>query len=399
MSNEAKESPVSTAAPASSPVQYHLLLAAGVGTVGLFVYLLSLGAGQALPFLIGIGLGIALYHAAFGFTGAYRRAILERDISGVSAQMVMLAAAMLLFAPVLAKGIVFGQTVTGALAPVSLSMALGAFLFGIGMQVGGACASGSLFTAGGGNLRILLVLVFFCVGTFWGSLDLQWWRQLPGIGTVSLGREFGWGGAMAVQLGVLALIYLGLRMLGGRNKRSLWWEGGFRWQCLLRGPWPLLLGAGVLALLNWATLLVAGHAWSITWGLSLWAAKAAAVLGWNPATSDFWNSGFPQAALARPLLADSVSVMNFGILLGALTAASLAGKVAPTFRMSLPSLVAAVLGGLLLGYGARLAYGCNIGAFFSGIASTSLYGWVWIVCAIAGNAVGVRLRPLFRPGE
>ena len=395
MSNEAKGSSVSTVAPASSPVQYHLLLAAGLGTVGLFVYLLSLGAGQALPFLIGIGLGIALYHAAFGFTGAYRRAILERDISGVSAQMVMLAAAMLLFAPVLAKGVIFGQTVTGALAPVSLSMAFGAFIFGIGMQVGGACASGSLFTAGGGNLRILLVLVFFCVGTFWGSLDLHWWRQLPGIGTVSLGREFGWGGAMAVQLGALALIYLCLRMLGGRNKRSLWWEGGFRWQCLLRGPWPLLLGAGVLALLNWATLLVAGHAWSITWGLSLWAAKAAALAGWDPATSDFWSSGFPQAALARPLLADSVSVMNFGILLGALSAASLAGKVAPTFRMSLPSLVAAVLGGLLLGYGARLAYGCNIGAFFSGIASTSLHGWVWIVCAIAGNAVGVRLRPLF----
>ena len=367
--------------------------------MGLFVYLLSLGAGQALPFLIGIGLGIALYHAAFGFTGAYRRALLEKDISGVSAQMVMLAAAMLLFAPVLAQGSVFGRPVSGALAPVSLSMAFGAFIFGIGMQVGGACASGSLFTAGGGNLRILLVLVFFCVGTFWGSLDLQWWRQLPGIGSVSLGREFGWGAAMVVQLGALALIYLVLRMLGGRNKRSLWWEEGFRWQYLLRGPWPLLLGAAMLALLNWATLLVAGHAWSITWGLSLWAAKAAALTGWDPATSAFWSNGLPRAALARPLLADSVSVMNFGILLGALTASSLAGKVAPTFRMSLPSLVAAVLGGLLLGYGARLAYGCNIGAFFSGIASTSLHGGVWIVCAIAGNAIGVRFRPLFRPGD
>ncbi len=390
---------MSTAAIAPNSVQRRTLIAAVIGAASLFAILLGLDSRQAVLFLIGIGLGIALYHAAFGFTGADRRAILERDISGVSAQMVMLAAAMLLFAPVLAKGIVFGQTVTGALAPVSLSMALGAFIFGVGMQVGGACASGSLFTAGGGNLRILLVLVFFCVGTFWGSLDLHWWRQLPGIGTVSLGREFGWGGAMAVQLGVLALIYLGLRMLGGRNKRSLWWEGGFRWQCLLRGPWPLLLGAGVLALLNWATLLVAGHAWSITWGLSLWAAKAAAVLGWDPATSDFWNSGFPQAALARPLLADSVSVMNIGILSGALIAASLAGKVAPTFRIPLPSLASAVVGGLLLGYGARLAYGCNIGAFFSGIASTSLHGWVWIVCAIAGNAIGVRLRPLFRSGE
>ncbi len=389
---------MSTAVPASSSVQYRLLLAAGIGAGGLFVYLLGLGARQAMLFLIGIGLGIALYHAAFGFAGAYRRALLEKDISGVSAQLVMLAAAMLLFAPILAQGGVFGRTVSGALAPVSLSMALGAFIFGIGMQVGGACASGSLFTAGGGNLRILLVLVFFCIGTFWGSLDLHWWRRLPGIGPVSLGREFGWVGAMSLQLGALALIYLGLRLLGGRNKRSLWWEDGFRWQHLLKGPWPLLLGAAMLALLNWATLLVAGHAWSITWGLSLWAAKVAALMGWDPTTSAFWSSGFPRGALARPLLDDTVSVMNLGILLGALTAASLAGKVAPTFRMSLPALASAVLGGLLLGYGARLAYGCNIGAFFSGVASTSLHGWVWIVCAIAGNAIGVRLRPLFHAG-
>jgi hypothetical protein len=43
-----------------------------------------------------------------------------------------------------------------------------------------------------------------------------------------------------------------------------------------------------------------------------------------------------------------------------------------------------------------LAYGCNIGAFFSGVASGSLHGWVWILCAVAGNLIGIRLRPLFR---
>ena len=176
MSIEAKGAPVAIAVPASSSIQYRLLLAAGIGAGGSFAYLLSLGAQQAMLLLIGIALGIALYHAAFGFTGAYRRALLERDISGVSAQMAMLAAAMLLFAPILAQVGVFGRPISGALAPVSLSMALGAFIFGIGMQVGGACASGSLFTAGGGNLRILLVLAFFCVGTFWGSLDLHWWQ-------------------------------------------------------------------------------------------------------------------------------------------------------------------------------------------------------------------------------
>ena len=49
----------------------------------------------------------------------------------------------------------------------------------------------------------------------------------------------------------------------------------------------------------------------------------------------------------------------------------------------------------MLGYGARIAYGCNIGAFFSGIASASVHGWLWLVAAFVGNMVGTRLRPAF----
>jgi hypothetical protein len=52
-------------------------------------------------------------------------------------------------------------------------------------------------------------------------------------------------------------------------------------------------------------------------------------------------------------------------------------------------------GGLFLGYGARLAYGCNIGACFSGIASGSLHGWLWIAFALLGTRAGMRLRPVF----
>ncbi|MBI3706150.1 MAG: YeeE/YedE family protein, partial [Proteobacteria bacterium] len=58
--------------------------------------------------------------------------------------------------------------------------------------------------------------------------------------------------------------------------------------------------------------------------------------------------------------------------------------------------LAAALGGVAMGYGARIAFGCNVGAFFSGVASTSLHGWLWILCALPGNWVGLRLRPIFR---
>ena len=79
-------------------------------------------------------------------------------------------------------------------------------------------------------------------------------------------------------------------------------------------------------------------------------------------------------------------------------------KTVKARTVPLKPLAAAVIGGLLLGYGARLAFGCNIGAFFSGVASGSLHGWLWLAAALPGNWLGVRFRPLFdlpvegRPG-
>jgi uncharacterized protein len=151
-----------------------------------------------------------------------------------------------------------------------------------------------------------------------------------------------------------------------------------------------------LALLNFATLALAGRPWGITSAFALWGSKIAAATGIADVASwPYWSSPAWVAELNGSVLNDITSVMDFGIVIGALLAAALAGRFAPTWRVPLKSALAAVVGGLLLGYGARLAYGCNIGAYFSGIASGSLHGWVWLVAAFVGNLIGTRLRPLF----
>jgi uncharacterized membrane protein YedE/YeeE len=58
-----------------------------------------------------------------------------------------------------------------------------------------------------------------------------------------------------------------------------------------------------------------------------------------------------------------------------------------------------VAGGILMGVGARMAGGCNIGAYLAGIASGSLHGWIWGACALLGTWAGLRLRPLFGLGN
>ncbi len=381
---------------AVTPIQRPALAAGAVLAALLASQLWSTAPVMAGVLAVGIGLGVTLYHAGFGFTAAYRRAILKKDLSGIVAQAVMLVAASLLFAPMLAAGEVFGRGVAGAVAPVGVDMALGAFAFGIGMQLGGACASGTLFTVGGGSPRMLVVLVFFCGGSWWATLDLPWWRGLPALPPLALGPAIGWGPAALLQAALVGLILWGLHRRGGRIPRALWWQGRFSGGSLLRGPWPLLLGALALAGLNAAMLALTGAPWGVTWGFTLWGAKTAAALGWDPSTSVFWSEAWTRTALQQPLLASATSVSNVGIVIGAALAAALAGKLRPTWRIAPRPLAAAVLGGLMMGYGARLAYGCNVGAFFSGVASTSLHGWVWIVMALLGTAIGIRLRPWFR---
>ena len=73
----------------------------------------------------------------------------------------------------------------------------------------------------------------------------------------------------------------------------------------------------------------------------------------------------------------------------------MARRFAPVFKLPVGGLVAAVLGGLLLGYGARIAFGCNIGAYFGGIGSTSMHGWLWFVAAFLGSTLGTKIRPYF----
>ncbi|MBD0334979.1 MAG: YeeE/YedE family protein, partial [Cyanobacteria bacterium Co-bin13] len=353
------------------------------------VGLLPFGWKQSALFIVGTLFGLTLYHASFGFASSYRQLLVNRDVRGVLSQVLMLALATVLFAPLL-----LSQVGRGAVAPVAVQGAIGAFLFGVGMQLGSGCACGTLYTIGGGSSMMLLTLLTFGTGSFLGTLTNGLWQGLPQSEPISL-VQWGWAG-VALQLAVLGALAAGLwywqRQMA--EKTPLWQP--LSWRSFLYGPWSLVWGAIALALLNTLTLVLAGRPWGVTWGFTLWSAKIAQLLGWNPQSSEFWSQEGIAQMLQASVFADVTSVMNFGIVLGASLAAALAGRLSMRQPPSKLAVVAALIGGLMMGYGAWLAFGCNVGAYFSGIASTSLHGWLWIAFALLGTGLGVKLRSKFR---
>ncbi|HLE66988.1 MAG TPA: YeeE/YedE family protein [Burkholderiales bacterium] len=376
--------------------QPRALAAAGAFAIALGAVASAQGPRMLALLAIGIALGATLYLSAFGFASAYRRLLEGRGARAVQAQLLMLAAATVLFAPVLSQGPWFGREVAGAVAPAGLQVAVGAFLFGIGMQLAGGCGSGALYTAGGGQMRMAVALATFVAGSFWASLHMDAWSTLPATEPIALGERLGWPAAVAIQLGVLAALYALLGKLPGAGADAPP-DRSIGPQRIWRLPWALAAGALVLAALNLLTLVVAGHPWSITWAFALWGAKAARAFGWEPEAGGFWSADFQSNALEASVFADVTSVMDFGLMLGAFAAAGIAGGFRPRFGPSPRAILAAALGGLAMGYGARIAYGCNIGAFFSGVASTSLHGWLWIAAALPGCWVGLRLHRFLAP--
>jgi uncharacterized protein len=156
------------------------------------------------------------------------------------------------------------------------------------------------------------------------------------------------------------------------------------WEILFKKEWSYITGGVLLAVVASVLVIVTGQAWGVTGPFATWGGKILELFGveadsWqifngSLAKYNFWNS--------------TPSVTNLGIVLGALLAALLAASFKFKKIKSWKQVVAGILGGLLMGIGARMAIGCNIGAFFSAIPAFSLHGWVFMAFIFLGAIVG-----------
>jgi uncharacterized protein len=371
-------------------------------TIALFVlgalYLAKTISGtQGLLLLAGGLLGLALYHAHYGFTSSFRIFLTDRRGAGIRAQMILFFVTNLVFLPFFLKGSIFGHPLTASVSPVGISLLFGAFLFGIGMQMGDGCASGTLYHIGGGDARGIVTLIGFILGSVIGSAHFTWWSSTPHLAPISFIKEFGAFGGLLINVLIMAVVFA-ITVLAERRRHGVsqpvFNKEPWSLKRVVQGPWSWMMGTVVLAIGALAVLLISGKPWGVTFAFALWGSKVAHFAGIPVEQWGYWQTAANAKALHNSVLKDVTTVLDIGVILGAFLALALSGKKISFSLRQYPGrmIIGLFIGGIMMGYGARLAFGCNIGAYFAGVASFSLHGWVWFVMAMLGSLVGIKFR-------
>ena len=160
---------------------------------------------------------------------------------------------------------------------------------------------------------------------------------------------------------------------------------------LMKEPLTYVAGAALLAVFQIAHFAVLESGWGVTGTFANWGAWIYQALGGDVSSWTYFAGEKAQATLAKGFFQDGGTIRNLGIIVGALAAALFASQFKIKKIKSLKQVIAAILGGLMMGYGARMAGGCNIGALFTAIASLSLSGWIFGAFLLVGAFIGSKL--------
>lgn len=167
----------------------------------------------------------------------------------------------------------------------------------------------------------------------------------------------------------------------------------FKQQYLVRfwAPMPAVIAAGILSTYYFG---LTGTFWAVTGEFTRWGGHLLQLVGANPET---WGY-FKVIGLQGSPLDRIDGMMIIGMFGGCIAAALWANNVKLRMPQSRIRIAQALIGGIIAGFGARLAMGCNLAAFFTGIPQFSLHAWFFALATAAGSYFGARftLLPMFR---
>lgn len=379
--------------------------------------------------LVGLGFGYTLARAFTGFAGSVNRAVRSGSAKLMRTMMFMFFITALLTTAFLLKAediTTFGLWIN----PINLGLLLGAMLFGFGMSFSSCCATGTMTDLVTGLPRALITLIFFGIGVFIGfpiqkgsSIARAAWLTSETGELFSKGvffpDLFKWDG-MGGYLGALLLTAL----LGSlvvfltyayekKRKAANRYTGvpseidqdkpeelnlseykllsATTYQRYFAKAWTLKQGAVILSILFTLLMGVTKAGWGASTPYGLWIGKVLMLFGVSAEDLATFTK-MPEASFTTPFFEHGVSVQNFGIIVGTLIFMLTAGLFSKFFKAELKIHAAEALmfavGGLTMGFGTRLANGCNVGALYTPIANFSLSGWIFFVFMVVGGVIG-----------
>ena len=167
----------------------------------------------------------------------------------------------------------------------------------------------------------------------------------------------------------------------------------FKQQYLIKfwAPLPAVIAAGVLSTYYFG---ITGTFWAVTGEFTRWGGHVLQLFGAHP---EQWGY-FKVIGLEGSPLGRIDGMMVVGMFGGCFAAALWANNVKLRMPQHRIRIFQAVLGGMIAGFGARLAMGCNLAAFFTGIPQFSLHAWFFALATAVGSYFGARftLLPMFR---
>ncbi|MBI3976144.1 MAG: YeeE/YedE family protein [Armatimonadetes bacterium] len=357
---------------------------------------------------LGLGFGVALQRSRFCFNAAFRDLWQFRSgrtmkgvIVGMSVATVGFGIHMYTLLPNPSLGVVAPEAHA---TPLSLALVVGGLLFGIGMVVAGGCVSGSIYRMAEGYVASWVSFAGIMGGLLLAAHTWNWWwehfiRDAP---VVWFPRYLGYGGAVALTLaGLLGtyLLVLWIESRGGPDIREAAQPEpvetfGARVRALVHAVvgrgWPVAVGGIVVGLLNVFSYDV-HMPWRVVGEMSRWASGFGSLVGLAPGPLQGTEELAACTLTVGGGLLTHGLVLNVGLFGGSL----LAALAAHEFKVRVPRnrvrYLQSAAGGLAMGYGAAIALGCTVGAFFSAIPSLALNGWVFAVALAGGAFLGLQV--------
>ncbi len=248
---------------------------------------------------------------------------------------------------------------------------LGGFIFGIGMGFAGGCASGTTYRVGEGMMGSLVALLGLTLGAYLAKFGVlaAWVAQLqtdtrinfPDDSALTLGGEYNWMLMLGIGIVGLALMFWKLVLPAMKTETISIGEifkKGWPW-------WMTVIVIGLIGMIAFVSSAAAGRNYPL--GITA---------GWLGILNFFVTGGTTTLGW--------LSWMVIGIVIGAFIFSFYAGEWKIRIPKDPKKIVLQFIGGLMMGTGAVMALGCNIGNILSGWPQLSVGSIVTGVFIILG---------------